>query len=171
MRTATIEQTPPGWLAGSDPAVLERAAAAFGLPIDSLRLLSMLKALGTVLGQREAEAWAAVDLTSAQGWVLAELVLIGPCTQHVLAQRLMVTPSSVSQVTAKLVDQRLVARTRDDGDRRRWQLAATDKAAARVDAVVPTVRRTLETAEASLREGELRELADDLEVLYRALSE
>lgn len=159
-----------GWLHGRDSAVLARAADAFGLSLDALRMLSTLKALGSVLDQLEANAWAAVGLTSAQGWVLTELVLIGPCPQHVLAQRLLVTPSSISQVASRLASQDLLTRRPDGVDRRVRHLAATDKAVPRVRAVVPLLRDALETAEAALGARQVRQLLEHLAVLNDALS-
>lgn len=150
--------------------MLERAADAFGLSLDALRLLSTLKSLGAVLDQLEATVWAAVGLTPAQGWVLAQLVLIGPCPQHVLAERLMVTPSSISQVVSRLEQAGLVTRRADRGDRRVRELAATAAARRRVDAVAPEVRAALATAEAALGPGQVRRLLDYLAVLHHRLA-
>lgn len=150
--------------------MLERAAEAFGLSLEALRVLSTLKALGAVLDQLEATAWAAAGLTPAQGWVLAELVLIGPCPQHVLAERLMVTASSISQVATRLERRGLVTRQRDGADRRVRRLAATAAAERHVGAVVPMVRGALEAAEAVLGPRHIRPLLEHLAVLNRALS-
>ncbi|MFP5283963.1 MAG: MarR family winged helix-turn-helix transcriptional regulator [Actinomycetes bacterium] len=159
----------PGWLHGQDPEVLERAAEAFGLSRDALGLLSTLKSLGAVLDQLEATTWASVGLTAAQGWVLAHLVLIGPCSQGVLAGRLMVTPSSISQVTTRLEHAGLVARRGAPGDRRLRSLVATPAARSHVLAVVPQVRDVLETAEAALGPDGARHLLRQLATLHDSL--
>lgn len=149
--------------------MLERAADAFGLARDTLGLLSTLKSLGAILDQLEATTWASVGLTPAQGWILAQLALIGPCSQRVLAQRLMVTPSSISQVTTRLEQAELLARQGDPSDRRRWLLVATPAARRHVRAVVPQVRHILESAEAALGTDGVRRLLDHLATLHDAL--
>jgi len=149
--------------------VLERAADAFGLSRDTLGLLSTLKSLGAVLGHFEATAWASVGLTPAQGWVLSQLVLIGPCAQRVLAERLMVTPSSISQVTSRLEDAELLARRGDPSDRRLRLLVATPAARRHVRAVVPQVRDILETAEAALGTAGVHRLLAHLATLHDSL--
>jgi|GEM_PF-2018794 DNA-binding MarR family transcriptional regulator len=159
----------PGWLHGQEPEVLERAAQAFGLSRDALALLSTLKSLGAVLDHLEALAWASVGLTPAQGWVLAHLVLIGPCPQGVLAGRLMVTPSSISQVTTRLEDAGLLARRGDPNDRRLRSLVATPAARSHVRAVVPQVRDILETAEEALGPDGARHLLRQLATLHDSL--
>ena len=154
-----------GWLHGHDDAVLERAAEAFGLSLDSLRLLTTLKDIGTVLHHLEVAAWAEVGLTPAQGWVLAELVLIGPCTQLVLARRLTVTSSSISQVATRLADRRLLTRRTDAVDRRIRHLTATPAARAHVLAVVPVLRSALEAAETVIGSQNIRMLLGQLTAL------
>lgn len=154
---------------GQDPEVLERAADAFGLSPDTLGLLSTLKSLGAVLDQFEATAWASVGLTPAQGWVLAHLVLIGPCSQRVLAERLMVTPSSISQVTTRLENAGLLARRGDPGDARLRFLVATAAARRHVRAVVPQVRDLLEAAEAALETDGVSWLLGQLATLHDSL--
>jgi DNA-binding MarR family transcriptional regulator len=159
-----------GWWHGHEPAVVASAAGAFGLSIDALRLLSGLKAIGALLTEQEAAAWGAAGLTTAQGWVLSELVLIGPCPQHLIAKRLMVTPSSVSQVCARLERQGLVARQPDPDDRRVQVLTATPRAQQHVRVVVPDLRRVLEAAEHSLGPAGIGALIDLLAVLAATLS-
>lgn len=159
-----------GWWHGHDPDVVESTADAFGLSIDALRLLSGLKAIGALLADQEAAAWAQAGLTTAQGWVLAELVLIGPCPQHRIAERLMVTPSSVSQVCARLERRGLVVRRPDPDDRRVQVLTATAQAEQHVRVVVPDLRHALETAEQVLGAAGIRALIDHLAILTATLS-
>jgi DNA-binding MarR family transcriptional regulator len=161
---------PSGWWHGHDSDVVASAADAFGLSIDALRLLSGLKAIGVLLSEQEAAAWAGAGLTTAQGWVLAELVLIGPCPQHLIATRLMVTPSSVSQVCTRLEHNGLVTRQRDPADHRVQVLTATAQAHHHVRLVVPDLRRALTAAEAALGPGGVRALIDHLTVLADTLS-
>lgn len=149
--------------------MLERAAEAFGLSLDALGMLSTLKAVGAVLDQLETAAWAGAGLTPAQGWVLAHLVLIGPSPQHVIAQRLMVTPSSISQVASRLEAHGLLTRRTDRADGRVRHLAATPAAEQRVRAVVPRVRQVLEAAETAVGPGEVGGLLDRLDVLHHSL--
>jgi DNA-binding MarR family transcriptional regulator len=167
---ATRSAAPSGWWHGHEPDVVASAADAFGLSIDALRLLSGLKAIGALLADQETAAWAGAGLTTAQGWVLAELVLIGPCPQHLIAQRLMVTPSSVSQVCTRLEHNGLVTRQPDPADRRVQVLTATAQAQHHVRLVVPDLRRALTAAEAALGPGGVRALIDHLTVLADSLS-
>jgi len=167
---ATRSAAPSGWWHGHDSDVVASAADAFGLSIDALRLLSGLKAIGALLAEQEAAAWAGAGLTTAQGWVLAELVLIGPCPQHLIATRLMVTPSSVSQVCTRLEHKGLVTRQRDPADHRVQVLTATAQAHHHVRLVVPDLRRALTAAEAALGPGGVRALIDHLTVLANTLS-
>ena len=55
---ATGSAAPSGWWHGHDSDVVASAADAFGLSIDALRLLSGLKAIGVLLSEQEAAAWA-----------------------------------------------------------------------------------------------------------------
>lgn len=169
-RPATEPAQPTGWWHGHEPDVVASAAGAFGLSIDALRLLSGLKAIGALLADQEAAAWARAGLTTAQGWVLAELVLIGPCPQHLIAKRLMVTPSSVSQVCARLERQGLVARQPDPHDGRVQVLTATARAEHHVRLVVPDLRRALAAAEEVLGSAGVRVLIEHLAVLTASLS-
>lgn len=169
-RPGTRPPESSGWWHGHDPDVVESAADAFGLSIDALRLLSGLKAIGALIADQEAAAWARAGLTTAQGWVLAELVLIGPCPQRLIAQRLMVTPSSVSQVCARLERRGLVVRRPDPDDRRVNVLTATGRAEQHVRVVVPDLRQAIETAEHALGPVGIRALIDHLAVLTATLS-
>ncbi len=159
------------WLIGREPAVLESAASAFGLSLEALCMLSAIKALGATLDQQETSAWASVGLTSAQGWVLTELALIESCPQHVIAERLMVTPSSVSQVIARLESDGLVVRVRDATDGRVRRLTVSKEGERRVRIVVPQVRRLLASAEAALGPEGISAFLAHLAVLGHALDD
>lgn len=159
-----------GWLYGDDGAVLQRAADIFGLSPVALSVLAALKTLGADVDQLEARAWAAAGLTAPQGWILTQLVVVGPCPQHHLAARLMVTPSSVSQVAGRLERQGLIAR-RATGDRRVRSLVATEAAHARVEAVVPRLREVLAAVESALGDRALTHLGEQLARLRDALNQ
>ncbi len=159
-----------GWLYVHNPTVLQRAVDVFGLSPDALGVLAALKTLGADLDQLEASAWAAAGLTAPQGWILTHLVLDGPCPQHQLAQRLMVTPSSISQVATRLEQHGLLTR-RAGGDRRVRHLAATPAGRHRVEAVVPHVRHALEAAETTLGRAAVAHLTEQLALLHDALAQ
>lgn len=159
------------WLIGREPAALENAASAFGLSLEALLMLSAIKALGATLDQQEAAAWASVGLTSAQGWVLTELALVGSCPQHVVAERLLVTPSSVSQVIARLEVDNLVVRVRDATDGRVRRLTVSKEGERLVRIVVPQVRRLLANAEAALGPEGITAFLSHLTVLGHALDD
>src|SRR3546814_14675613 len=82
----------------------------------------------------------------------------------------MVTPSSVSQVCARLERQDLVGRHPDPDDHRVQVLTATRRAQQQVRAVVPDLRRVLEAAEHALGPAAVAALIDPLAVLPATLS-
>jgi len=67
----------------------------------------------------------------------------GPMTASQLAQETGLTQASLSLIVDKLASRRLLSRTQDPGDRRRWILKANAAAIAQVDTVyVAHAKRT-----------------------------
>jgi len=77
------------------------------------------------LARQVEHGLAAVDLTVAQYRVLV-LLADGSAASSSLADRLTVSPPSVTAVVDGLVTRGLVVRSPDPDDRRRWNLALTD---------------------------------------------
>ncbi|MDO8692024.1 MAG: MarR family transcriptional regulator [Dehalococcoidia bacterium] len=79
------------------------------------------------LRQQSPEAWLGLSLTIAQLKSLFFISNAGSTTPRQLAAALSVTPSNVTGIVDRLVEQELVGRQEDPNDRRSLQLRVTDK--------------------------------------------
>ena len=78
------------------------------------------------LRHRWSQELAAHDLAPHQGRALRIVAETGPLRLSALAERLRITPRSVTEVADALEQRDLIARSPDPGDRRATLLAVTD---------------------------------------------
>ncbi|WP_159887394.1 MarR family winged helix-turn-helix transcriptional regulator [Paenibacillus puerhi] len=83
---------------------------------------ALFRKLGPELGVR-----GDISLTGPQTMMLYTLHKMGPCPGGKLAQKMEVTPSAITVMIERLVQQGLVERTHDEHDRRIVRLSITEK--------------------------------------------
>lgn len=104
------------------------------------------------------------NLTPEQWVLLYELHLSGPCSQTDLAAGTYKDPPTVSRIIDKLVNKQLAARNRFPGDRRRYQVALTERGQTAVKYLLPVVK--------DLREQTWKDLTEeDYEDFIRILGQ
>jgi DNA-binding MarR family transcriptional regulator len=95
-------------------------------------VVELERQVGRIIGQHAPSVWIDSGLTLTQ---LRSLFLIankGSTNFRKLAEALEVTPSNVTGIVDRLVEQELVSRTQNPEDRREMTLQATDKGQALV---------------------------------------
>lgn len=120
------------------------------------------------LGTPDAHAWLGAQVTMAQ---LRALFLLGsgaPLPLTAVADGLGVSAASASETVERLVRQRLVARERDETDRRRVLLRPTDAGRAIVEAVRGEGRLRVERLLEAMDLRELTVVREALGILQRA---
>jgi DNA-binding MarR family transcriptional regulator len=127
---------------------------AKGLNLDKAQLVQevveLQRQIGRILGQRAPSVWIDSGLTLTQ---LRSLFLIankGSTNFRRLAEALRVTPSNVTGIVDRLVEQGLVNRTQNPEDRREMTLQTTDEGRALVS---------------NLREAEIKQMSQILSLL------
>jgi DNA-binding MarR family transcriptional regulator len=89
--------------------------------------MNVLRQIVRTLRIGDADAEAALGVTSAQLFVLRAIDTAGTLTVGELATLTATAQSSVSEVVARLAGRRLVIRRRSSGDRRRAQISLSKK--------------------------------------------
>jgi MarR family transcriptional regulator, lower aerobic nicotinate degradation pathway regulator len=89
---------------------------------DSVSMTTLLAALGRDATARVRRATRPFGLGAQQFHVLEQLRLLGQRSQAELADALGIDRSNLAAIVAELTDRGLVARSRDDVDRRRYVL-------------------------------------------------
>jgi DNA-binding MarR family transcriptional regulator len=127
---------------------------AKGLNLDKAQLVQevveLQRQIGRILGQRAPSVWIDSGLTLTQ---LRSLFLIankGSTNFRRLAETLRVTPSNVTGIVDRLVEQGLVNRTQNPEDRREMTLQTTDEGRALVS---------------NLRDAEIEQMSQILSLL------
>ena len=101
-----------------------------GSRIEALeRTVALVGELMHVLQQQRVPAFLEIGITMPQAKVLFVVSAAGEMHMSALAERLGVSPSTVSGIVDRLVDQGLVARHDDPADRRQVVISATDAGA------------------------------------------
>jgi DNA-binding MarR family transcriptional regulator len=95
-------------------------------------ILELERQVGRILGQHAQITWIDSGLTLVQLRSLFLIVNKGSTNFRKLAEALEVTPSNVTGIVDRLVEQGLVSRTQNPEDRREMTLQATDKGQALV---------------------------------------
>jgi DNA-binding MarR family transcriptional regulator len=105
-----------------------------------------------------------------QEWrVLAALLAHGPCRLGDLAALTSIEVSTLSRLVGRMTLARLVARTRESGDRRAVQLDLTAKGQQSVAAIVPLAHEYERMALAGFSRDEADRLREMLSRVYRNL--
>jgi DNA-binding MarR family transcriptional regulator len=132
---------------------------------------TLLAGLGRDATARVRRALRPLGLGAQQFLVLQQLQALGPTSQAELADALGIDRSNLAAITAELSDRELVARTRDEGDRRRYELRLSPAGARllrRTDGAIAAAEdELLAPLDAEQREqlyGLLRRLADGVEL-------
>ena len=124
--------------------------------------------VGRIMGQRAPSVWIDSGLTLTQ---LRSLFLIankGSTNFRKLAEALEVTPSNVTGVVDRLVEQGLVSRVQNPEDRREMTLQATDKGKALVSNIKEAGIKRMTQILSLLNLEELSSLAQGLSAFIRA---
>jgi DNA-binding MarR family transcriptional regulator len=132
---------------------------------------TLLAGLGRDATARVRRALRPLGVGAQQFLVLQQLGALGPSSQAELADALGIDPSNLAAIVAELSDGALVARTRDAGDRRRYELRlspAGERLLRRTDgAIVAAEDDLLAPLDPEQRDqlyGLLRRLADGVEL-------
>ena len=109
-------------------------------------------------------------LTNAEGVVLLEMVTTGEATQQELASRLGLDKSRVSRLCAALERKGMLARQRDESNRRSLRLAVTPSGRSAADRLRRAWRKRHEDMLAAMSPDERRALLLGLRALSRELA-
>ena len=136
---------------------------------DIRQVMDAIRRIVQVLRESSRAAEKAVGISGAQLFVLQQLAG-GPATIGELADRTATHQSSVSVVVQRLVDQGLVTRGEDAGDRRRRLVQLTRRGRSRLAQAPSVPQQRLIDALAALPAGERRRLVQALTRVTAMLS-
>jgi MarR family transcriptional regulator, organic hydroperoxide resistance regulator len=131
-------------------------------------IVELERQVGRIIGQHAQIIWIDSGLTLVQ---LRSLFLIankGSTNFRKLAEALGVTPSNVTGIVDRLVEQGLVSRTQNPEDRREMMLQAMDKGKALVSNIKETGIKRMTQILSLLSLGELSSLVQGLSAFIRA---
>ena len=131
-------------------------------------IVELERQVGRIIGQHAQIIWIDSGLTLTQ---LRSLFLIankGSTNFRKLAEALGVTPSNVTGIVDRLVEQGLVSRTQNPEDRREMTLQATDKGKALVSNLKETGIKHMTHILSVLSLEELSALAQGLSAFIKA---
>jgi DNA-binding MarR family transcriptional regulator len=117
------------------------------------------------------EDWSSLSLTRAQLRILVRLQQDGPAAVGQLAAQLSVTLPSITATVDRLVQQGMVSREDDPGDRRKVINRVTPDGAALIDRLQEGKKARLISALGNLAPNDLEALHQSLIHLERALGE
>ena len=129
----------------------------------------LINRAGVRLAVAFAEDIAPHGVTLQEWRVLAALVAHGPQRLGELARLTSIDVSTLSRLIGRMARQRLVGRTRDNGDRRAVRLALAAKGRSTAHAIIPLARRYERAALAGFDEVEGDRLRGMLDRVYRNL--
>jgi DNA-binding MarR family transcriptional regulator len=143
-----------------------------GLIMDKSQLVQEIVELeqqvGRVIGQHAHSIWIDSGLTMTQLRSLFLITSKGSTNFRKLAKALGVTPSNVTGIVDRLVEQGLVSRIQNPEDRREMTLQATDKGKALVSNLKETGIKLMTQILSLLSLEELSALAQGLAAFIRA---
>jgi DNA-binding MarR family transcriptional regulator len=131
-------------------------------------IVDLQRQVGRAFGQHAASIWIGSGLTVTQ---LKSLFLIadkGRTNFRGLAEALEVTPSNVTRIIDRLVEQGLVSRTENPEDRREQVLQATDKGRSLLNSIKETGMKHMTQILNLLSLEELTALSVGLSAFIRA---
>ena len=134
-------------------------------------VLKLQQELTLLLGRFAQESWKQLDVPMAQLKSLFIITCKGSTNFRKLSDDLGVTPSDVTGIIDRLVEQGLVIRGQDPEDRRVIVLQATDKGRALLANLRESGANKMAPILARISSEELRSLSHGLSALTRALKE
>jgi DNA-binding MarR family transcriptional regulator len=148
----------------------ERMATSPTTP-EQVPMSTLLAGLGRDATARVRRALRPLGLGAQQFLVLKQLQALGQTSQAELADALGIDRSNLAAIAAELSDRDLVARTRDEGDRRRYALRLSSAGARllrRTDGIIAAAEddllAPLDPEQREQLYGLLRRLADGVEI-------
>lgn len=108
-----------------------------------------------------------LDLTPPQFYVLATIGYAGGLPFGEIGAKMMVTVSNLTGIVDRLEEKKLVARKRDENDRRVVHVVLTDKGAKLYKNTIPLFEKTVSQIFASLNKPQQKELSAILRKLNR----
>jgi DNA-binding MarR family transcriptional regulator len=134
-------------------------------------LLAKATRLVAMHGDASAGEHAGTAVSMTEGLLLIELLAAGEVTQQQLADRLRLDKSRISRLCAALERKRLLARERDESNRRNLHLRLTPSGTATAGRLRQTWRERHERVLAAMTPDERQALLLGLGALARELAE
>ena len=131
-------------------------------------VIQLERQVGPIMGQHAQIIWIDSGLTLTQLRSLFLIASKGSTNFRKLAEALEVTPSNVTGIVDRLVEQELVSRTQNPDDRREMTLQATDKGQALVSNLKDVGIRHMTQILSLLNLKELSALAQGLSAFIKA---
>jgi DNA-binding MarR family transcriptional regulator len=138
---------------------------------EQVPMSTLLAGLGRDATARARRALRPLGLGAQQFLVLQQLQALGPTSQSELADALGIDRSNLAAITAELSERHLLARTRDESDRRRYELRlspAGERLLRRTDGAIAAAEddllAPLDPQQREQLYGLLRRLADGVEL-------
>jgi len=128
-----------------------------------------LTAVMVFLRKAHSAPWLSVDITMAQLKVLMVTLKEARITSRAIAEALEVSPSAVTPLVDKLVQQKLVRRENDADDRRVAWIVPTEKAKAMHERMTSLGRTNMRALLESLDAHDLAAVQKGFAVLARAV--
>jgi MarR family transcriptional regulator, organic hydroperoxide resistance regulator len=135
------------------------------------KIIGLQRRVNRVLREADTDVWMDLTLSVPQLKSLFFIANQGRTSSRKLAERLKVTPSNVTGIIDRLVDQGLVSRTENPEDRRVLLLQATNRGEALVSRLREKRDSHLALALQDLALPDLADIARSLEVLARVTEE
>jgi DNA-binding MarR family transcriptional regulator len=131
-------------------------------------IIELQRQVSRALGQYTPDTWMELNVTIAQLKSLVFIAKEGATNLRKLAAALGVTPSNVTGIIDRLVEQGLVSRQENSEDRRMLVLQATDKGKALLDNLRERRISHLSEVLARMNQEDLSSLARGLSSLAKA---
>lgn len=126
-------------------------------------ILIALRRIIRAVDQHSRTLVASHGLTGPQALLLTEIVRNGTLTGSELAARVSLSQATVTDVVKRLETRGLLQRHRDEKDKRRIQLQATDEGVVLVQRSVPLLQERFQHRLADLRDWEQTQLLASLQ--------
>jgi len=133
-------------------------------------LLTKVMRLVAMHGEAPVEAHGEIALSMAEGVLLVELLAAGEVTQQQMADRMSLDKSRISRLCSALERKRLLARQRDEGNRRNLRVQITKSGTDVATRLRHTWHERHEPMLAAMTRGERRALLLGLAALARELA-
>lgn len=126
-------------------------------------ILIALRRVIRAIDQHSRKLVQSHGLTGPQALLLSEIVRNGPITGSELAKRVSLSQATVTDVVKRLERRGLLARARDEGDRRKLRLQATAQGSDLLQQSVPLLQESFQARLSELKEWEQTQLLASLQ--------